>query len=239
MKKIGISARIAIDSSERSKNYRMVAVADNYVKSVLMAGAVPLVLPVVDDINVIEEQLKLLDGLILSGGEDVNPTLYGEEHLIKNGVPSIERDTFDLALIKKAIELKIPILGICRGCQILNVAAGGTLYQDLSYKENITLKHDQFGNHSVGTHKVQITENSFLGELYGNSLWVNSFHHQAVKELAPIFEVSALSSDNVIEAYESRDKRHLMMGIQWHPEMMTAGGDKEMLKIFEKFILKI
>lgn len=238
MKKVGISARITIDSSERNKSYRLVSVADNYVKSVELAGGIPFIIPLTSNLMIIEEQVKSLDGIILSGGEDVNPFLYGEEHQIKNGVPSDERDFFDYHLIKFAIKWNKPILGICRGAQILNVTLGGSLYQDLSYKEEVYLKHDQFGNQGKAAHKVKIEKDSFLGNIFDEVLLVNSFHHQAVKNLAETFEIMAVSTDGVIEAFESKQD-NLIIGIQWHPEMMTAAGDKEMLKIFQEYIKKL
>lgn len=236
MKKIGISAGLYINN-KMFNDYKMTCVANNYMNSVMLAGAIPFVLPCIANEEVIEEQLKNLDGIIFSGGEDCLPLIYGEETLSKCGKITPERDEADIMFLKKALELRIPILGICRGTQVLNVILGGSLYQDLSYMEkDVFLKHQQELNQAQASHKVQIEKDSFLSDIFGEEAWVNSFHHQAVKELASCFRVTAKSSDGVIEAYESLCEEHFMLGVQWHPEMMAARGNEQMLNLFKKFI---
>lgn len=239
MKKIGISAGLYINN-KTFNDYKMTCVANNYMNSVILAGAVPFVIPCIANEEMIEEILKTLDGIILSGGEDCSPALYGEETLEKCGAVTPERDDADVMLTKKAIEMKIPIFGICRGSQIINVVAGGSLYQDLSYcEQEVVLKHQQIKNQSLATHKILIENNSVLSELFGNEIWTNSFHHQAVKLLADSFKLTAKSSSGIIEAYESILDDHFMMGIQWHPEMMAAHNNKNMIRLFKKFIEKL
>ncbi|WP_321329045.1 gamma-glutamyl-gamma-aminobutyrate hydrolase family protein [uncultured Ilyobacter sp.] len=239
MKKIGISAGLYINN-KMFNDYKMTCVANNYMNSVILAGAVPFVLPCIANEDIIEEQLKSLDGIIFSGGEDCSPALYNEETLSKCGRITPERDEADMLFLKKALELKIPILGICRGTQLLNVILGGSLYQDLSYmEEKVFLKHQQEINQALPSHKIKIQKNSFLRDILGEEAWVNSFHHQSIKELASCFKISAKSSDGVIEAYESKSEDYFMLGVQWHPEMMAARGNDKMLELFKKFIGKL
>jgi putative glutamine amidotransferase len=239
MKKIGISAGLYINN-KMFNDYKMTCVANNYMNSVILAGAVPFVLPCIANEDIIEEQLKSLDGIIFSGGEDCSPDLYNEETLSKCGRITPERDEADMLFLKKALELKIPILGICRGTQLLNVILGGSLYQDLSYmEEKVFLKHQQEINQALPSHKIKIQKDSFLRDILGEEAWVNSFHHQSIKELASCFKISAKSSDGVIEAYESKSEDYFMLGVQWHPEMMAARGNDKMLELFKKFIGKL
>lgn len=236
MKKVGISASLKEDKHNTLDKYDISVVADNYIRSVVNVGAVPVVLPVVENETVIEAQLKGIDLLILSGGEDVSPYLYNSEMLAGCGDPLFHRDIYDIKLFKIAIKLGIPVLGICRGAQVANVALGGTLYQDLQYIENATLKHDNNTNQRLLSHKISIIPNSFLDSIYGDELWVNSFHHQAVDILADGLKVSANSTDGIIEAFEGKKNNTLILGVQWHPEMMASIKDVKMLKLFNYFV---
>ncbi|MBZ4682787.1 MAG: putative glutamine amidotransferase [Fusobacteriaceae bacterium] len=238
MKKIGISTGIW-ENNKNFKDYKMSLVANNYANSVILGGGVPFLLPCINNENIIREQLKNLDAIIITGGEDLSPKFYNEELRLKCGKINPIRDEFDVMLTKIALEMKLPILAICRGAQVLNVVAGGTLYQDLSYKENVFIKHNQETNQSLATHKVIIKNNSFLSDIFKNEIWVNSFHHQAIKDIAPIFKVIGVSQDNVIEAYESNLDNHFMLGIQWHPEMMAPRNNNKMINLFKKFVAKV
>ena len=234
---VGITGGLIPDMSEGFRGHMKSCVNDDYITSVLDAGGIPFVIPVNTDEEVIREQLKHIDALIISGGDDVNPQEYGEEQLLKNGVPNVERDKFDLTLIKIAKEMKIPTLAICRGLQAANVAFGGTLYQDLSYAENVTIKHDQEGSPETPSHKIEVNEKTLLHDIMGEKeIWVNSFHHQGVKDLAEIFTVSAKSSDGLIEAFEYKEEKYFFLAVQWHPEMMAAKGNEAMAKIFERLL---
>ena len=234
---VGIAGGLIPDTSGRFKDYWKSYVKDDYITSVLNAGGIPFIIPVNTDEDVIKEQLKHIDALIISGGDDVNPQEYGEEQLEKNGAPNIKRDKFDLILTKMAKDMKIPTLAICRGLQVANVAFGGTLYQDVSYMKNVIIKHDQWSNPDLPSHKVEVEKKTLLHEILGEKeLWVNSFHHQAIKDLAKIFKVSAKSSDGVIEALEYIEPDYFFLAVQWHPEMMTAKGNEKMLKIFERLL---
>lgn len=239
MKKIGISAGLYINN-KFFNDYKMSCVSNNYMNSIAKAGAIPFVIPCIANEKMLDDIVKSLDGIVLSGGEDCSPQLYGEEMLNKCGNITPERDDADVMLIKKALENGTPILGVCRGSQMLNVVAGGTLYQDLSYTDQeVFLKHIQGKDQSTKCHKVKIEKDSFLDELYNDEVWVNSFHHQSIKDLAPEFKITAKSPDGIVEGFEAIDKSKKLFGVQWHPEMLAARDDESMLNLFKKFIEKL
>lgn len=232
MKVIGISGnRKLLDGFNRDY------VFDHYSTCIEKIGAAPMILPITTKEEVAKTYIDRIDALIMTGGIDVNPFLYGEELAGETEVPFIERDNFDFMLIKAALNKNIPILGICRGMQIMNVYLGGSLHQDIKYYGDTNIQHVQRSNHHEAVHFVDIEKGSLLHTLIGGKQKVNSVHHQCIKELGSGLKASALSSsDKIIEAYESVDKNRIL-GIQWHPEMMYAEGNTEMEDIF-KFLLK-
>lgn len=213
----------------------MDSISNDYIESVIRAGGIPIILPILSDEEDIRQQIETLDGILLTGGIDINPLLYNEEPLPKLGFIYPDKDNFDILLVKTALELKKPILAICRGHQILNVALGGTLYQDLSYMEGCYIKHLQQSKDGAASHTINIVKNSILNNILGDSIICNSFHHQAIKDLAPNLKITACSKDNVIEAVEKCDD-DFVVGVQFHPEIMTAYDDNKMLKLFQAFI---
>lgn len=231
---IGISGSLIIDQGGMFPGYERAYVNDDYVQSVVRSGGVPYIVPMVYDEEIIREQVKNIDALILSGGHDANPLLWGEEPSQKLGGILPKRDTYDMALYRIAVELKKPILGICRGEQIINVANGGTIYQDLSFIDGCYIKHNQEHLSNVPTHTVKMIEGSKLYDILGETTMINSFHHLAVKDVAPGFKVSAVAKDGVIEAIE-KEGEEFILGVQWHPEMMTKDYPV-MLKLFEKLV---
>lgn len=236
MKKPIIGITSAWEHEPNLKNYFRNCVSIDYSKSVIEAGGIPIILPTLDNLEIIKEQIKLLDGLILSGGADINPTYYGEDFKNGIGTVSLERDSAEFIILEEFMKTGKPILGICRGHQLLNVFMGGSLFQDLKYTNREVLKHRQDFYPDIPVHKVKIIErDNILYELYGEEIVTNSFHHQAVNKLADTLTPIAISSDDIIEAFQMKNHK-FFYGIQWHPEMMTARGNKEMLKIFEKFI---
>ena len=212
-----------------------------YVDSVLKNGGIPLVIPfTAGGSEMAFKQLDLVDGLILSGGHDLDPHLYGEEIDQKSRETWPDRDAFDMALLKRAEETGKPVLGICRGAQIINVAHGGSMWQDLSLRPGNTLKHMQATRPDVGTHVVKIKSGTTLEKIMGgSSLMTNSFHHQLIKEVAPDLTESASASDGVTEALESTDGK--VIAVQWHPEEMHANPAPEaaiMNRLFKYLIDK-
>jgi putative glutamine amidotransferase len=191
-----------------------------YSLAVEKVGGLAVVLPLTTDPEALSGLAVRLDGIILSGGPDVDPSLFGEEPAPKLGGISPERDLIDLWLARDALARDLPILGICRGIQSLNVAAGGTLVQDIASQIPGAIKHRQDAPRWHAGHAVSITPGSLLAAVMGcDSLRVNSYHHQSCKRVAAGFAVSATAADGVIEAIED-PRRRFALGIQWHPEAM-------------------
>lgn len=216
---IGISGSIIVDKSE-FPGYKKVYVNNDYIEAVIKAGGVPLVLAITEDESVIDGYIDSIDGLILTGGHDVTPRYYGENPKPKLGDVFPERDEFDLKLLEKSKNKNIPILGICRGFQLMNVAHGGSLWQDLSYSDYEYIKHNQEHNPELKTHSLEIEEDSKLYEIFGEkNIYVNSFHHQIIKKVSNEFNVAATAPDGIIEALEHKNYDFLV-GVQFHPEML-------------------
>ena len=218
--------------------------AKGYYQSILEAGGSPVVIPPYMDAQALSSLLADLDGIVLSGGADMNPLLVGEEPIPQLHGINAERDVPELTLIRQAYDKQIPMLGICRGIQMLAAALGGSIYQDLGvqYKDAPLIKHSQDLVREQASHTAFINKNSTLGNLFKNAglpdndkaewmLPVNSFHHQAVREPGARLRVSARSSDGVIEAVESNEHKSIL-GVQWHPECFILTGDKSQMPIF-------
>ena len=209
---------------------------NEYVRSVIRAGGLPLIIPVGIEGDV-SQLLGMLDGLILSGGQDINPMLFNEEPYAYLGEVSPIRDSIELELARQMLKTGKPILGICRGIQILNVAAGGTVFQDLhKQNEGPTLQHLQIAPKTHPSHFVLVEEGSLLKSIAGSErIQVNSNHHQSLKDVAAVFKVTGMASDGIIEAIECIGKE-FVLGVQWHPESLSAKGDSVSLRLFDKFI---
>ncbi|SHJ47557.1 gamma-glutamyl-gamma-aminobutyrate hydrolase family protein [Desulfofundulus thermosubterraneus] len=206
-----------------------------YTEAVEAAGGFPLLLPYTKRESSLHIFPELLDGLILSGGGDVDPVHFGEEPLPGCGEISPERDKYELDLARRVLSLGLPVLGICRGAQVLNIAAGGDIYQDIFTQVSGCLKHQQKAPRWSPTHGIIIEENTRLARIFNAGVMrVNSFHHQAVRRLAPGFIVSARSVDGIIEAVESTGPG-FALGVQWHPETMW-GRDGRFLGIFAALV---
>ena len=206
--------------------------AQGYYMSVLEAGATPVVIPSYDDERALVSLLDTLDGIVLSGGADIDPDYLGEEPLDCVSV-NPRRDAQELLLVRLAVDRQIPVLGICRGIQMLAAALGGKLYQDIKTQHNVPcIEHSQSIARGLPSHEVSIEKESLLHSLMGcDTLAVNSFHHQAVKEVPAGFRVTARSKDGIIEGMESISFRNIL-GVQWHPECFILENDRTMMPVF-------
>src|SRR5215210_978874 len=208
----------------------------DYVAGVAQAGGIPMVLPPIP--GTVEEVAGRIDGLLLCGGSDLDPGYYGEEPIPELDVTVPERDAFEMALVEQALEWGMPVFGICRGLQVLNVALGGTLYQDLSSQLHPDLiAHRQQIPKWQWTHEVEVDGDSNIAKIMGTDrLRVNSYHHQAVKELADGLVIAAHASDGVVEAVESPSLyERWLVAVQWHAEAMRDTGP-EHRNLFEAHV---
>lgn len=225
--KIGISA---------NRKEGLSCIAEPYFQSVIMAGGAPVLLPVTTDIHALATVVDTLDGIILSGGGDIDALYLDEEPVPETGDTDPYRDEYDFLLLRLAFNRQLPVFGICRGHQVINVAFGGTLYQDIHTCFSAeALKHSQEEARDVATHTVILTDipsklKAALKNPSRQTLPVNSFHHQAVKDIAPEFIAAAASPDGLNEAIEHPE--YPIFGVQWHPEPMAVAGNETMLDLF-------
>lgn len=232
---VGITGSVIVDSSGNFPGYKRAYVNDDYIQGVIRGGGVPYILPVIEDRDVVKEYAKNIDVLIMSGGHDVNPLLWNEEPSKRLGEIFPERDTFDFMILEEMFALKKPILGICRGEQIINTYFGGSLHQDINSLDWATVKHNQERRPELGTHTIKIEKDSKLFKiLQDDEMVVNSFHHMAVKDVAPGFKKVAESKDGVVEGIE-KEGDEFVLGVQWHPEMM-ASSNLKMQELFNYLI---
>ncbi len=207
---------------------------ETYIRAVEKAGGTPVLLPPMMNMNIIDQYLGVIDGLLVAGGPDIAPIYFNEEPIKEMENISPAMDFFEVNLIRRALKKGVPILGICRGLQVLNVVMGGTLYQDIHKQTDSTMQHNQMAPRDYATHNATVERGSMLYELLGDVIRVNSYHHQAIKDVAKGLKVVARASDGIIEAVEGEGD-NFVMGVQWHPEGMwqsTYNYDK----IFERFI---
>jgi len=209
----------------------------NYSEAIFEAGGTPVLLPLIPRRDFSQELAKSLDAIVISGSNsDVDPHLYGEEPHPKLASVMTRRDQTDLYLLEAVFRRHTPLLAICFGIQILNVFLGGTLWQDLDSQVNGAVKHSQDSSDDYRSHTVSIRSTSLLHELAGEKeTRVNSYHHQAIHKVAGQLVPTAKALDGIIEAVELRDKKHFVLGLQWHPEI---GWEKDELsrRIFSRFV---
>ena len=208
----------------------------DYIKAIEMAGGVPILIPVIKDAPHIENYISVVDGLLLTGGADIEPEFFGEDTLPEIEEIEIHRDRMELQLFEAARKKQIPIFGICRGVQVINVAMGGTLYQDIYSQINGVKQHsDHSRPREDEMHTVAIPEQTALKRILGSTqIGVNSFHHQSVKDLGRGLIVNALSEDGIIEGVESVEDGFII-GVQWHPENMVEK-HPVMKELFTSFV---
>src|SRR5699024_1660617 len=231
---VGVSGYVMTKVSNNLLNFDMNVVPKELKDSLKEVRALPFILPL-SKAEAAKEYIDQVDALVLAGGEDVDPLLFYEEPHPKIGEIEPERDEFELALIEEAWKQKKPIFGICRGLQLLNIASNGTLYQDISSYEKLEVNHIQKAPWKYATHSILIEENSWLGQAIGTEQVVNSYHHQAIKDIGDAFRPVAWSKDGLIEAIESIDTSQKVMAVQWHPEVLVKTVP-EIINVFKKFV---
>lgn len=212
-----------------------VAIGRRYMDAIQKSGGVPILLNLTFDPDVMEYYAQIADGFLFTGGDDVAPIEFGETIHEGFGDFCLERDALELPLARRVFELGKPMMGICRGIQTLNVAFGGSLYQDIPIEFSKKLSHRQKAPYNVPSHSVEIMEGSLLFDIVKDTSYsTNSMHHQSVKKLAEGWKVSAVAPDGTIEAIEIPNYS-FALGLQWHPEHLFAVDEKARL-VFKKFI---
>ena len=210
-------------------------VTNPYIQSVRYSQGLPIVLPLVRSDRVLAQYVDLCDGFLFCGGGDITPLLFGEEPKNGNGKTCITVDLFQIRLMKKILASRKPVFAICRGMQVLNVACGGTIWQDMSLIPGRVLDHmQQSASRGEVSHRIRTERGTLLREYAGTCLYVNSFHHQAVNAPGKEVAVSARAQDGTIEAIELKG-HPFAVGVQWHPECMYRRSP-EMRNLFHEFI---
>lgn len=222
---------IIICGLENQRQY----VSDAYIQAIKSVGGVPLILPLVKSKSIIEAYVNLCDGFLFCGGGDITPLLFGQEPMTDIGKTDITLDLFQIRVMKMVLEKDKPILAICRGMQVLNVACGGTIYQDLSLTSFDTINHMQPSiTRKDVSHKVIMEPGTRLHRIMGNFEFTNSFHHQSIHHLGKDLVVSAFTNDGIIEGIEM-PSRTFVVGVQWHPENMLKSAPN-MKQLFHALI---
>lgn len=217
-----------------------VTMNERYVTAAAAAGAVPWLVPLLDDdLDTLRAIYERLDGVLIPGGVDMDPSTFGEPPHEKLGRIDVARDRVELQLVRWAIDDRKPVLGLCRGLQVINVALGGTLYQDVEAQLPGAIRHDYFPTFGFArdhlAHEVELVDGTRLRALVGlERIAVNSMHHQGVRELASTLVASAVAPDGLVEAAESVNG-HFLLGVQWHPEVFEFS-DPHTRDIFRGFM---
>lgn len=227
------------------------------IRAIELTGGIPVVIPQLHDDNLLKDLIDKLDGIVFAGGSDIHPKFYNENSLEFNkglfgtidnlddkdasvfSKAVVERDEMELKLMNMVLDNSdMPVLGICRGLQVMNVARGGGLYPDLAshYIEDFLIDHSDVASWNSHVHSINIEKRSLLNDIFdAEDICVNSIHHQAIKRVADGFRISAKSEDGIIEAIELEDSSRFVLGVQWHPEMLMAT-DENQMKIYTTFI---
>ena len=239
---IGIPCDELIEVNPRMPEDYPTYIPHDVKEAVIKTGAIPIGLPFSElserTEELVDEYIQMIDGLLIPGGPDVSPYYYGENPIPQIGLTLPQKDFFERALINKAINKRIPILGICRGIQMVNVVLGGTLYQDVYTQDpDVKIQHSQATVGNFRTHYVRTTEGSILRECVGEKLLVNSRHHQAIKDVADGLKITAIAPDGIVEGLEYKEDDSIVL-VQWHPENLWQK-DQTQLKIFSNFVDRV
>ncbi len=224
---------ITFDSQDPGhySKYPWYALRENYCSSIVETGGVPI--PLTHDLALTQEYLNLIDGLLVTGGDfDLDPALYGETTRHATVKLKTTRTEFEMTMVRAALKKNIPVLGICGGHQLINVALGGTLIQHIPDELPSEIQHEQPNPRHEASHPVKIITDTFLYKLIGEkTISVNSAHHQAVKKLAGDAVLNAIAPDGIVEGFEVPAYK-FCLGLQWHPEFLITSSDKIILNAF-------
>jgi putative glutamine amidotransferase len=226
---------IVTATTEVLRDRARVRVNEAYTNALAAVGLVPMVLPPIDSEMAVAALLGTA-GLVITGGEDVDPALFGQKPHAATGVPHAARDAYEVALARAAAEHRIPTLAICRGAQVMNVALGGTLIQDIPTQRPTHLQHDLSERRTERVHVAEVISGTTLANVLGDErITVNSSHHQSVDRIADSLRLAATSPDGIIEAVETCDANWWMLAVQWHPEELTATPEDWDRRLFRAF----
>ena len=222
-------------TTEAVRGRPRVRVNEAYTDALVTAGMTPFVLPPIDP-HAALDALNDVDALLLTGGEDIDPKHFNQPPHERAGEPHAARDACELALARAARDRRTPTFAICRGAQLMNVALGGTLVQDIGSQRTTAINHDQSVRRTERVHPVSVDEGSLLSRIVGSAeIRVNSSHHQSVDQLAPGLRVTATASDGIIEAVEATDPAWWMLAVQWHPEELVGTPEDWDRRLFDAF----
>lgn len=232
---IGLTSTRFLVEGQMLSGLMKTSINQDYSQAIEQSGGIPIIIPSTHSKESLEKYMDLCDGFIITGGKDVHPHIYSESPTDKCEAFDYDVDAGHIELIKLAVDHNKPLLGICRGNQLLNVALGGTLYQDINSEIENSDGHRFSFLKSDKVHEVIFNEETKLNYLFGNNVFVNSIHHQAIKKLGDGLIVSAKANDGIIEGIELSNHK-FAIGVQWHPEMMLAKSDS-MKCLFDDLIL--
>ena len=206
-----------------------------YMKVIEECRGLPIMLPFTENTEELLDAYQLCSGILFTGGHDVNPRIYGKEQSEKCGKICPTRDTMESILLKKCLEDNKPFLGICRGIQFINAYLGGTLFQDIPTEYESNVEHHMIAPYDRQIHEVEVIAGTRLAKIIGaGKHGVNSYHHQAIKEISDELNIMAKSSDGLIEAVEVKDKK-FAIGVQWHPELSYEKSE-DSINIIKAFV---
>lgn len=216
----------------------MLSVGYDYSRAVELAGGIPLLIPSTNDPALLDAITSMIDGLLMTGGPDVHPSYYGHEPQPKLGEVNDKRDEFELLLFRKSHKRGMPIFGICRGMQIINVAMGGTLWQDIPTDFNTDINHQKRDDSTIPAHDISIMPKSLAAKIFGTTkVGVNSRHHQCVRDIAPKLRITAWSPDSVPEILEGYPEERLF-AVQFHPEIFAVHTTDVTMPLFFSYFVK-
>ncbi len=226
-------------NSASANGAALMAVRPHYLQALEAAGATPLLIHLTDDLQVVRQLFDLCAGILLPGGDDIDPAYFAEERHPMLGEVDPQRDAVEVALARWCRDERKPLLGICRGAQVLNVAFGGSLWQDLPSQRPSELDHrhnTKLDVYDVEGHPIELAPDSWLaGQLDAGTVLANTMHHQAVKDVAPGLRAVAWAPDGVVEAVEGEGD-HFVVGVQCHPEHLWRTAEPRWLRVFEGFV---